>query len=85
LDEQRNVYELEYQVNRQNQQPQSGGVPVVESSSLRCISVIGFIASANTLVTQTLVAPASQWSSSSDASNKLRKVATSFRLNMPNS
>jgi PsbP len=81
LDDQRHVYELEYQVNRQNQQ-QSGGVPV---ESLRCISVIGFIAATNTLVTQTVVAPASQWSSSSDASNKLRKVTTSFRLNVANS
>jgi hypothetical protein len=74
LDEQRNVYELEYQVNR----PQG-------QESLRCISVIGFIAPTNTLVTQTVVAPTSQWSSdssnNSDAADKLRKVASSFRLN----
>jgi PsbP len=70
LDDQRSVYELEYQVNR-NQ----------GADSLRCISVIGFIASTNTLITQTVVAPASRWTSG-DAS-KLRKIASSFRLKVP--
>lgn len=69
LDDIRNVYELSYEVNRGSLE------------SLRCTSVIGFIAPTDTLVTQTVIAPVSKWENSVEGA-KLQKVASSFRLKM---
>lgn len=68
LDSDRDVYELVYQVNRPR--------PL---ESLRCTSIIGFIAATNTLVTQTVIAPVDRWEDTVEGA-KLQKVASSFRL-----
>ena len=64
----RDEYVIEYVVTRPS------------GDQLQTVSVIGFVAQRNTIVTMTVVAPRTAWASNSSSSSKLRKIVSSFQL-----